>query len=89
MQMARFLYITRKWQTDEVKMGQMLDHLSAHSSAPFQLVLFPEGTNLTKETKAKSDQFAIKNQQEPFAYLLHPRTTGFSFLASRLRESRY
>ncbi|TRY78941.1 hypothetical protein TCAL_05003 [Tigriopus californicus] len=88
MQMARFLYITRKWQTDEIKMGQMLDHLSAHSSAPFQLVLFPEGTNLTKETKAKSDQFAIKNQQEPFAYLLHPRTTGFSFLASRLRENQ-
>ncbi len=106
MQMCRFLYISRQWKTDEVRMTRMVDHLSSSSRiAPeaancdeksdtsedchFQLLLFPEGTNLTASSRAKSDAFAEKNGWEPYTRVLHPRTTGFSFLADRLRQSEY
>ncbi len=44
---------------------------SSSSSSPpslssFQLLLFPEGTDLTPETTAKSDAFADKNNRQRF-----------------------
>ena len=56
-------------------------------SGHYQLLLFPEGTNLTKKTRAKSDEFAAKTNQKPLKHLLHPRTTGFSYLAGQMRKS--
>ena len=57
-------------------------------SGHYQLLLFPEGTNLTKKTRAKSDEFAAKTNQKPLKHLLHPRTTGFSYLAGEMRKSK-
>ena len=85
--MSRFMYISRKWKADEVRMGRLLDLLTS-DSRPFQMLLFPEGTNLTKETKAKSDKFAVENNLKPLQFVLQPRTTGFSFLAERLQQSK-
>ena len=88
MQLARFLYIARRWKEDEVTLGQMIDHLSQDNpERPFQIVLFPEGTNLTPKTKAKSDSFAKENNLKPYNHVLHPRTTGFSYIVEKLRES--
>ena len=93
MQMARCLYIHRDWKQDEVIMERMLDHyagIQKEGELPsnFQLILFPEGTNLTPDTKRKSDTFAAKNNLKPLNNLLHPRTTGFSFIANKMRESK-
>jgi hypothetical protein len=73
-------------------MDRMLEHhakiqKSSDPATHFQLILFPEGTNLTLETKKKSDAFAAKNNLKPLNHLLHPRTTGFSFLANKMRDS--
>lgn len=96
MQMCRFLYIDRCWKSDQERMGQMLEHLAKVSkqedgqtsvSGHYQLLLFPEGTNLTKKTRAKSDEFAAKTNQKPLKHLLHPRTTGFSYLAGEMRKN--
>lgn len=52
-----------------------------------QILFFPEGTDFTANTKARSDKFAAKNSLEPYEYVLHPRTAGFSFLVEKMRES--
>ena len=88
MQMSRFFYISRKWKKDEIRLERMISHLTS-SSDPFQLLLFPEGTNLTKDTKVTSDKFAAANNLEPYSHVLHPRTTGFSFLAKRMIEGPF
>ena len=96
MQMCRFLYIDRCWKSDQERMSEMLDHLAKVSKQEstedsvggnFQLLLFPEGTNLTDKTRAKSNEFAAKTNQKPLKHLLHPRTTGFSHVASEMRKS--
>lgn len=38
------------------------------------------------ETKARSDTFAEKNGLQKYEYVLHPRTTGFTFIVDRLRD---
>ena len=85
MQLARFVYISRDWKRDESRMGLMVDHL-ASAAEPFQLLLFPEGTNLTAETKRRSDAFAAANNLASYGHVLHPRTTGFSCLARRMMD---
>ena len=58
-------------------------------SFQLQVLLFPEGTDLTERTKAKSEAFAKKNDLNCYNYVLHPRTTGFTYLVEKLRLSEY
>lgn len=52
-----------------------------------QVLLFPEGTDLTPKTKGQSDSFARKNGLPYLEYVLHPRTTGFNFIVQQMRQS--
>ena len=52
------------------------------------MVLFPEGTDFTPGTKIRSDRFAEKNDLPKYDYVLHPRTTGFTYLVEQMRNSK-
>ncbi|XP_062378242.1 lysocardiolipin acyltransferase 1 [Sardina pilchardus] len=85
MQVASFIFIHRRWEEDRTHMANMLQYF-CHIREPLQLLLFPEGTDLTENTRARSDDFAEKNGLPKFEYVLHPRTTGFTFIVNTLRE---
>ncbi|KAM6459945.1 lysocardiolipin acyltransferase 1 [Liasis olivaceus] len=85
MQVAAFIFIQRKWEEDKHHFEKMLDYF-CDIHEPLQLLIFPEGTDLTDETKARSDTFAEKNGLQKYEYVLHPRTTGFTFIVDRLRD---
>ncbi|XP_032071415.1 lysocardiolipin acyltransferase 1 isoform X3 [Thamnophis elegans] len=85
MQVAAFIFIQRKWEEDKHHFGNMLDYF-CDIHEPLQLLIFPEGTDLTDETKARSDKFAEKNGLQKYEYVLHPRTTGFTFIVDHLRD---
>ncbi|XP_012273608.1 lysocardiolipin acyltransferase 1 [Orussus abietinus] len=88
MQMNGFLYITRRWEEDQGRLAKILDYLIALRSRT-QLLIFPEGTDLTPLSKAKSDRYAQEHGLSPYSYILHPKTTGFTYLASYLQKSSY
>jgi hypothetical protein len=52
-----------------------------------QILLFPEGTDLTAGSQQRSHQFASAHQLERYYQVLHPKTTGFVFLVQRMRQS--
>ncbi|XP_062851813.1 lysocardiolipin acyltransferase 1 [Trichomycterus rosablanca] len=83
MQVASFIFIQRKWAEDQTHMANMLEYF-CEIRQPLQLLLFPEGTDLTDNTRARSDEFAEKNGLQKFEYVLHPRTTGFTFIVETL-----
>ncbi|XP_068437007.1 lysocardiolipin acyltransferase 1 isoform X1 [Clinocottus analis] len=85
MQMACFVFIQRRWEEDKKHLANMLDYF-CDIREPLQLLLFPEGTDLTENTRAKSDVFAAQNNLPKFEYVLHPRSTGFTFIVDRLRK---
>ncbi|KAL0969664.1 hypothetical protein UPYG_G00230460 [Umbra pygmaea] len=85
MQVACFIFIKRRWEEDRRHMENMLEYF-CDIREPVQLLLFPEGTDLTDNTKARSDDFAVKNGLPKFEYVLHPRTTGFTFIVDTLRK---
>ncbi|XP_053701869.1 lysocardiolipin acyltransferase 1 isoform X1 [Synchiropus splendidus] len=85
MQVACFVFIQRRWEADKEHLENMLDYF-CDIREPLQLLLFPEGTDLTENTRTRSDAFAAQNNLPKFEYVLHPRTTGFTFIVERLRQ---
>ncbi|XP_004451123.1 lysocardiolipin acyltransferase 1 isoform X1 [Dasypus novemcinctus] len=87
MQAAAYIFIHRKWKDDKSHFEDMIDYFCGIRE-PLQLLIFPEGTDLTEYSKARSNDFAEKNGLQKYEYVLHPRTTGFTFVVDRLREGK-
>ncbi|XP_019871786.1 lysocardiolipin acyltransferase 1 [Aethina tumida] len=87
MQLACFVYIRRNWRDDLKTFTKYLTYIS-DLGYKFSLILFPEGTDFTPTTKGNSDRFAEKNGLVKYDYVLHPRTTGFTYIASQLLKTR-
>ncbi|XP_054894622.1 lysocardiolipin acyltransferase 1 [Poeciliopsis prolifica] len=85
MQVACFVFIQRRWEMDKAHLENMLDYF-CDIREPLQLLLFPEGTDLTEDTKEKSNAFAAQNNLPQLEYVLHPRSTGFTFIVDKLRK---
>ncbi|XP_069744112.1 lysocardiolipin acyltransferase 1 isoform X2 [Narcine bancroftii] len=85
MQAAGFIFIERRWERDQPHLRLMLEHLCS-IRVPLQLLIFPEGTDLTATTKVRSDEFAEAQGLPKYEYVLHPRTTGFAFIVHQLRQ---
>ncbi|CAF0813800.1 unnamed protein product [Rotaria sp. Silwood1] len=87
MQHAGFLFLDRIWEKDQ----QTIKNLSGYyksCQSPLSLLIFPEGTNLTDETKTKSNDYAAKQTtfNQFYDYCLHPRISGFTFLLNTMRS---
>ncbi|KAK3092745.1 hypothetical protein FSP39_006806 [Pinctada imbricata] len=85
MQCAGYIFLHRKWESDQKTILRCLTYFRKLNYKP-QILLFPEGTDLTPNTKARSDKFAEKMGLEKYDYVLHPRTTGFAFLVQKMRD---
>ena len=63
-----------------------LDYLLAQRMR-VQMIIFPEGTDFTPESKERSDKYAADHGLSEYHYLLHPKTTGFSYLVRHQRQA--
>ncbi|XP_041353611.1 lysocardiolipin acyltransferase 1-like [Gigantopelta aegis] len=87
MQCAAFIFLQRKWQTDKLRITAALKYYKLVDVKP-QILLFPEGTDLTEETLATSNTFGEKFGYRKYKRVLHPRTTGFCFLVEEMKKNR-
>ena len=76
-QMLRFMFLTRKWETDEAQMMRVIEGLKyAPGDDRVTLLIFPEGTDSSPVHVEQSREFAAKNGLPQYLYVLNPRTTG-------------
>lgn len=64
-------------------------HQSSSNSSIYPSVLNTENhcvSSVAENTRAISDVFAAENNLPNFQYVLHPRTTGFTFIVDKLRK---
>ena len=87
MQFRNHLFITRQWKKDKKEFAWKLNYIN-HTDSPYQLLMFPEGTDLTPEHKAKYDLFADANSWPRYDYCLHPKSTGFIYTLNALRKHK-
>lgn len=53
---------------------------------PMELVIFPEGTDLSPGNRQRDRDYALKNNLPLNKCVLHPRTTGFVKCVQTLQE---
>jgi len=116
MKNYEFIFLSRKWESDKLVMGNQLAAIDANARGkgeaagrepkqidnnkdvwpkgedklktwPYSLLIFPEGTNLSSNTKKKTLAYAEKVGREPFKHLLLPRTTGLRYSLLKLKDT--
>jgi len=87
-QVAGFIFLSRTWSKDEKLLSNSLRYYNK-SCYPLQLLLFPEGTDLSHSNKAKSQQFAKDNQLQVYHHVLQPRTKGFIKCIEEMFKDNY
>ncbi|RPA80461.1 acyltransferase-domain-containing protein [Ascobolus immersus RN42] len=86
MRFYGFIFLARKWATDRARLTHRLSRLSdsCKRDDPMWLLLFPEGTNLSREGRATSRRYSSKMGIPDLTHVLHPRATGVRFCLERL-----
>eukprot|EP00013_Stygamoeba_regulata_P004025 CAMPEP_0177637210 /NCGR_PEP_ID=MMETSP0447-20121125/4852_1 /TAXON_ID=0 /ORGANISM="Stygamoeba regulata, Strain BSH-02190019" /LENGTH=344 /DNA_ID=CAMNT_0019139127 /DNA_START=40 /DNA_END=1070 /DNA_ORIENTATION=- len=84
MQFFCFLFLSRSWDRDEPHVNSWLDRFTG-VGYPLQLLIFPEGTNISPTTRERTIAFAEKNGLKAPRHLLLPRVKGTVHLLKHLR----
>ncbi|KAL3072543.1 hypothetical protein niasHS_017517 [Heterodera schachtii] len=85
MQGMVYVFLRRDLETDSVRMSRAVDYY-ADMGQSYQILMFPEGTDKTPSTTARSDQFA---DRQGLPRLRHVCPSGFVHLAKKMRERNY
>lgn len=94
MKFYRFIFLTRKWAVDKARLLSRLKQLGSANAAlkqtkppPMWLLIFPEGTNISKNGRAASQKWSEKSGIPDMRNALLPRSTGLSLCVSELKNS--
>lgn len=99
MQLYGFIFMARKWAKDQERIHYRLQKLNSRHSGPMSgeqreaqldpmwLLMFPEGTNLSANTRKGSAKFAAKSDTPDLKHQILPRSTGLQFCLQELRET--
>jgi len=90
-----FIFMSRKMAVDQPRMAHRLRKLKMQHTRPdgtkyldpMWLLLFPEGTNASKNGRAKSAKWAEKIGVKDMEHVLLPRSTGMYFCLSELKDT--
>ena len=89
-----FVFMARNWAKDKSRLQHRLGKLKGKHSGPLSgsqvldpmwLMIFPEGTNLSANTRRRSAKWAEKQGIEDLRHQLLPRSTGLQFCLSELK----
>jgi 1-acyl-sn-glycerol-3-phosphate acyltransferase len=89
MQFFSFVFFSRNWTKDKDRFAHRLSKLKRkreHEDAysPMWMLIFPEGTNLSKNARVKSAAWAQKQNIPDLQHALLPRSTGLHFCLEEL-----
>jgi 1-acyl-sn-glycerol-3-phosphate acyltransferase len=91
-----FVFMTRKWASDQRRMKYRLQKLNTRHTGPMSgsqsfdpmwLMVYPEGTNLSSNTRKTSVKWAEKQGIPDLRHELLPRSTGLRFCLQELAET--
>ncbi|CEH12879.1 Lysophosphatidic acid acyltransferase LPAAT and related acyltransferases [Ceraceosorus bombacis] len=86
----RFIFLSRSWSKDQATLGRHLRFMSSgantkrSTASKLLLLIFPEGTLVSKLTRPTSRAFAEKQRFADCRNLLLPRSTGILFCLREL-----
>lgn len=99
MQFYGFIFMARKWASDQKRLHHRLQKLNSRHSGPMSgaqggnqldpmwLMIFPEGTNLSANTRSQSAKFSAKSGIPDLKHQILPRSTGLQFCLQELKNT--
>ncbi len=88
MMFFRWIFLSRRWQSDESRIADGMKRLSDPSRPhPMWLLIFPEGTNMSKRAMDVSVKWAEKTGLAPLDLTLMPRSRGLYACLTSLGDS--
>ncbi|KAI8145357.1 acyltransferase-domain-containing protein [Fennellomyces sp. T-0311] len=85
MQIFDFIFLKRKLALDRDTIVNNLER-SKRFKIPMWLLLFPEGTVISEDTRKRSKNFAKKNDMSDNRFTLLPRSTGLKLILETLGD---
>ncbi|KAF0439676.1 acyltransferase-domain-containing protein [Gigaspora margarita] len=86
MQFFDFIFLKRSWASDQGTLNKKLNEI-ANSEDPMWLLIFPEGTLASKETRGWSQKYAAKIGVDDLDNVLLPHSTGLYTCSQALKKS--
>lgn len=95
MQFYRFIFLARNWASDQKQLAKQLGEVASENHNPSSssstakkllLMIFPEGTLVSRQTRPVSAKFAEKSGIKDLENLLLPRSTGLFFCLRTLAK---
>ncbi|SNX87810.1 related to CST26 - protein required for incorporation of stearic acid into phosphatidylinositol [Melanopsichium pennsylvanicum] len=95
MQFYRFIFLARNWASDQAQLGKQLGQVASENHAEpgkistakkLLLMIFPEGTLVSADTRPISTKFAQKQGIQDLENVLLPRSTGLFFCLRTLAK---
>lgn len=90
-----FVFMARDWQKDQARLKYRLEKLKSRHSGPLSgspqsldpmwFMIYPEGTNLSANTRKISAKFAAKEHINDLEHLLLPKFRGLLFCLRELK----
>jgi len=89
-----FVFMSRNWANDKPRLQYRLRKLKSRHAGPLSgsqsldpmwLLIFPEGTNLSANTRRISKRWADKNGIDDMKHTLLPRSTGLEYCLEELQ----
>ncbi|RYO63352.1 hypothetical protein AA0113_g6085 [Alternaria arborescens] len=88
MMFFSWVFLSRRWEADRPRFEHRMSHLSNPSlQQAMWLLIFPEGTNLSGNTRGMSEKWASKMNIHDLKHVLLPRTRGLQFCLEALNPT--
>ncbi|OAL42539.1 putative acyltransferase [Pyrenochaeta sp. DS3sAY3a] len=88
MMFFSWIFLSRRWEADRHRLQHRLSRLSSSKVlTPMWLLIFPEGTNLSRGTRGVSQKWATKMGIPDMKHCLLPRTRGLQLCLEELKDT--
>ncbi|KAF8313848.1 acyltransferase-domain-containing protein, partial [Clavulina sp. PMI_390] len=90
MQFFRFIFLARNWAKDKGPLGEHIVDVAREAQAAdskLALMIFPEGTLVSKDTRPLSKKYADKVGISDMQHTLLPRSTGLHYILRAMAPS--
>ncbi|KAI6187031.1 PlsC domain-containing protein [Aphelenchoides besseyi] len=88
MQASQYVFMKRDFSVDLPRLSRAVNYY-AEMNRPYQILMFPEGTDRTQYTLGRSRDYAKKYNLPVLNNVLYPRSSGFTHLISEMRKKNY
>ncbi|WFC99540.1 hypothetical protein MYAM1_002285 [Malassezia yamatoensis] len=86
MGLLQFFFLSRNWEKDQARLKTTLQSILETGPSKLALLLYPEGTNISRNTIRKSHNYSASHNKPMLQNVLLPHSTGLYFCTKTIQS---